>query len=268
MAAASDLVRRLERVWAADEVARTEALGRLDPACATETFPLADGWAVLSGPGRYVNRVLAAGLDAPVEPTQIDEFEARAAALGVPPAFDTSDYCDVELVAELRRRGYVETMSVTGTAMRLDAGTAVAPAPGVVVELAGSDRLAEWQAVNALGWGEVEPAARRVSDVFAAARAAVGELLFIATDAGDGRPLGTASARLTDGVATMGGMATLPAERRRGVQRALIGARLAAAKAAGCDLLVATARSDGDSLRNLVRLGFEPTHVKRLVSRA
>ena len=268
MAAASDLVRRLERVWAADEVARTEALGRLDPACATETFPLADGWAVLSGPGRYVNRVLAAGLDAPVEPAQIDEFEARAATVGVPPAFDICDLCDAEFVAELGRRGYVETASVTGAVMRLDAGAAVEPVPGVVVEVAGPDRLAEWQAVNAHGWGQVEPAARRVSDLFAAARAAVGELLFIATDAGDGRPLGTASVRLTDGVATMGGMATLPAERRRGVQRALIGGRLAAAKAAGCDLLVATARTDGDSLRNLVRLGFEPTHVKRLVSRA
>jgi GNAT superfamily N-acetyltransferase len=266
--AGRDLVRRLERVWAADEVARTEALGRLDPSCAIETFPLADGWAVLSGRGHYVNRVLAAGLDGPVDPAQIDEFEARAGGLGVPPTFDICDICDVEFVAELNRRGYVETVSVTGAAMRLDAGAAVEPVPGVVVEVAGSARLTEWQEVNAHGWGQVEPPARRVSDLFAAARAAVGELLLIATDAGDGRPLGTASVLLTDGVATMGGMATLPAERRRGVQQALIAGRLVAAKAAGCDLLVSTARTDGDSLRNLVRLGFEPTHVKRLVSRA
>jgi GNAT superfamily N-acetyltransferase len=261
-------VRRLERVWAADEVARTEALARLDPACVAEAFRVADGWAVLSGRGHYVNRVLGAGLDGPVDPAHIDEFESRAGVFGVPPMFDISDRCDVELVAELDRRGYVETMCVTGVAMQLDAAAAVESAPAVRVESVGSNRLSEWQELNALGWGQEESAARRVSDLFAAARSAVGELLLIAFDAADGRPLGTASARLTDGVATMGAMATLPDERRRGVQRALIGARLAAAKAAGCDLLVATARSDGDSLRNLVRLGFEPTHVKRLLSRA
>ena len=261
-------MRRLERVWAADEVARTEALAQLDPGCAAETFRVADGWAVLSGRGRYVNRVLGAGLAAPVDPAQIDAFESRAVVLGVPPMFDICDRCDVELVAELDRRGYVETMSVTGVAMQLDTGAAVESAPAIVVEPVEPDRLSEWQELNALGWGQEESEARRVSDLFAAARSAVGELLLIAFDVADGRPLGTASARLTDGVATMGGMATLPDERRRGVQQALIGARLAAAKAAGCDLLVATARSDGDSLRNLVRLGFEPTHVKRFLSRA
>jgi GNAT superfamily N-acetyltransferase len=268
VSAGRDLVQRLERVWAADEVTRTEALARLDPACAAETFPFADGWAVLSGPGRYVNRVLAAGLAGPVDPARIDEFQSRAGVVGVPPMFDVSDQCDAEFVAGLDRRGYIETLSVTAVAMRLDDSAAFEPAPGVVVESVGSDRLAEWQELNAIGWGQVAPEERRVSDLFAAARAAVGELLLLAADACDGRPLGTASVRLTDGVATMGGMATLPEERRRGAQRALIGARWAAAKAAGCDLLVATARTDGDSLRNLLRLGFEPTHVKRLVTRA
>jgi GNAT superfamily N-acetyltransferase len=52
-------------------------------------------------------------------------------------------------------------------------------------------------------------------------------------------------------------MSTLPAFRRRGVQRACLAARLDLARAAGCDLAVTSATPGGESARNIERAGFQ-----------
>jgi GNAT superfamily N-acetyltransferase len=57
--------------------------------------------------------------------------------------------------------------------------------------------------------------------------------------------------------AMLGGAATLPAFRRRGVQRALIEARLAVAARAGCELAIVTADPGSSSARNVERTGFQ-----------
>jgi hypothetical protein len=49
---------------------------------------------------------------------------------------------------------------------------------------------------------------------------------------------------------------TLPASRKRGAQGALIGARLAAAQAAGCDICFSRTAAGSSSQRNLERWGF------------
>ena len=64
-------------------------------------------------------------------------------------------------------------------------------------------------------------------------------------------------------VATLGGMSTIPAERGRGVQAALILHRLGLAKQAGCTIATSTTVVGGASERNVQRFGFEPNHVKQ-----
>ena len=57
-------------------------------------------------------------------------------------------------------------------------------------------------------------------------------------------------------VAVLGGAATLPAERGRGAQAALLRHRLRVARQAGCVLAVATAAHESPSARNLAKSGF------------
>ena len=80
----------------------------------------------------------------------------------------------------------------------------------------------------------------------------------LATSADDGRPLGCANVHIVGGLAILGGMTTLPAERRRGVQAALIAHRVAMAADAGCDLAVSSTLPANASERNLTRAGFRP----------
>ena len=81
----------------------------------------------------------------------------------------------------------------------------------------------------------------------------------------DGVLVGGASIRLAGGVAQMAGAATAPAHRRRGVQSALLAARLADAAAAGCDVAVVTTQPGSKSHENVQRQGFDLLYARAVL---
>ncbi|WP_139306858.1 GNAT family N-acetyltransferase [Modestobacter sp. DSM 44400] len=72
----------------------------------------------------------------------------------------------------------------------------------------------------------------------------------------DGKPVGAAAMSVHGRTAVLGGAATLPHHRGCGVQAALLGHRLRAARCAGAVAATATAAPGSPSARNLVRSGF------------
>ena len=260
---------RLEGVWARHAVAHAEALRAADASWGTTWFALADGLVVLQGPGLYVNRALALGLAAPVAPSHLDELERAAAFVGVAPAVDVVAATDAALVSLLPDRGYTPGGVARVMTMCLDRVPAAAAVAGVVVRPITPDELPVWQQVSHDAWEHTSPTARRASDAYAAAaQATAGERLMLAFATDDGRPLGCASLTIRDGMATLGGMSTLHAERGRGVQRALVAQRIRLALDAGCDLAASSAVVAGTSERNLLRLGFTSQYVKTTWTRA
>lgn len=73
----------------------------------------------------------------------------------------------------------------------------------------------------------------------------------------DGVVAGGASLRVCDGVAQLCGAATVPAHRRRGVQTALLTARLADGARQGFDIAVVTTQPGSKSQQNVQRQGYE-----------
>jgi GNAT superfamily N-acetyltransferase len=256
---ADDLDRRLLRTWAANAAAFVDVLSASDPAWRSETRPLAGGSLVLSGAGLYVNRAMAVGIDVALGDDEIDVVVERSRAVGVPPAVEVTPATHPLTRERLARRGFrhVEDADVVALVRSLPGGDVPAPADVVVRPVGDAAGLALCRQVSALGWGHVDADARHASDVFlGAAHAIDGDGLVLAFDAHDGRPLGCASTTIRNGVATLGGMSTIPAERRRGVQAALVRHRLALAVARGCAVAASNAVVGGASERNLRRLGF------------
>lgn len=72
----------------------------------------------------------------------------------------------------------------------------------------------------------------------------------------DGEPAGSAALSIHDGVATLFSAGTRIPYRRRGIQKALLQARLAEASRQGCDLAHITTSPGSDSQRNVQRHGF------------
>ena len=74
-----------------------------------------------------------------------------------------------------------------------------------------------------------------------------------------------ASFRLAEGVAQLTSAATSPAHRRRGVQTALLSARLADSSAAGGGIAVVTTQSGPRSQQNAQRRGFDLLYTRAVL---
>ena len=81
----------------------------------------------------------------------------------------------------------------------------------------------------------------------------------------DGGIVGGATMRIAEGVAQLTGAATFPAHRRRGVQTALLSARLADAAAAGCDVAVIITQPGSKSQQNAQRQGFDLLYTRAVL---
>lgn len=256
-----DLAARIERHWADNEVAFSRALA---DSWGAVTFSLADGQVVLDGPGLFVNRALGLGIDTEVGETEIEELEARSTAVGVPAQVEVTALTSPDLVELLRSRGYVEAAPTAVLFARpMPADPDHVRADDVVVELVDDASLLVWMETAAAAWGHVTADRRSASDAFAQAAHIVDQPgLLLARSVEDGRPLGCATLKIRDGFATLGGMSTLPNERRRGVQTALVRHRLDLAVELGCDVAVTATALGSPSERNLLRLGFVPSHIK------
>lgn len=256
-----DSGRRALRVRAANAVGHTRSLTALDPSWGSEVHRLAGGWLVLAGVGMYLNQAMAAGIDDELSSAHLDVVLERSRAVGVAPTIEVTSITLPPSVRRVRQRGFVHdtasditclTRSVTPTTIDAPDDVVIRP-----VECEAALRL--WQETSATGFGHTTTEARRASDAYAAAAHALdNEHMVIAFDPTDERTLGCATMTVRDDVAMLGGMSTIPAERRRGVQAALIRYRITEAHRLGCDLAATTAASGGASERNLRRHGFEP----------
>lgn len=244
----------IERNQAIQAAEFTRTLAALEPDWGSRVFDLAGGYAVLAGPGLFVNRAVGVGISCEMSEADFDALEQNAADVGVCAALEIVPFALPGAERIARARGYVATDSRTVVSRTL-ANVTDATSLGFRVTETGPAEVAEWQELAALAFGATSGVARRASDTYAATSMAVPtDHLFVAWDGG--RPVACASLTLRDRVATLGGMGTVPAERGRGAQRAMIAARLAFARAAGCEWAVSSAVSEG-SIRNLVRAGFE-----------
>jgi hypothetical protein len=78
----------------------------------------------------------------------------------------------------------------------------------------------------------------------------------------NGEPAGAALLALDDDVGYLANASTLPEYRNRGVQTALIAARIADAVGSGCDLVASQAQFGSASQRNLERAGLRVAYTK------
>jgi GNAT superfamily N-acetyltransferase len=263
------LIERIAVVSALNAREHAIVLAGQDPSWGTDVFDLAGGHAVLCGSGLYVNRALGVALAGPMSAADFELLEQRSAIVGVPPAVDVTPTTDGSVIELAGDRGYRLQRFLTIHVRALgEEDATLSTDSSIVIERADGDLLGLWQDVAAAGFDVGPGEGRRASDAFAAAAAVVDRDGFLlARDAADGSPLGCASVTIRDGVATLGGMSTLPAHRRRGVQRALVEHRLRQAAKRGCDLAVSSTLPANASERNLVRAGFRALHEKVTLAR-
>ena len=132
------------------------------------------------------------------------------------------------------------------------------PAPeGVVIRRIGADeadRYAQVRSGSVAAGGVADGGPNPWPAVYAELARHNARQLFIAEI--DGLPVGNGSLHISAKTGWLRGATVAPEARGRGIQRALVAARVAAAIEAGCDLVGASAEPDTVSARNLERMGM------------
>jgi GNAT superfamily N-acetyltransferase len=263
------LAERIERAEAGLVAAAARAGHRRG--AAGFVMPVAGGVATFAGAGSPFDKVAGLGFGGVPGEAELATVERAFADCGAPVQVELSHLADPAVGELLTGRGYrLESFeNVLGRA--LDHLPEPVTPSGVEVRRSGDDEFEGWLDVVAdavarpdaqgVPWHEEFP-----REVYVAAErdlAAAGVVRYAALC--DGVLAGGAGLRTTEGVAQFAGAATAPAHRRRGVQSALLAARLADAAAAGCDVAVIVTQPGSRSQQNAQRRGFDLLYARAVL---
>ncbi|PWU00282.1 MAG: hypothetical protein C5B51_25480 [Terriglobia bacterium] len=246
------LARRIEAAEAAN--ARGCQLGQPG----TAILEAGGGVAVFAGPDSPLTQVIGIGLNGPVSPPELDRIEAFFRSRGAPVTVELCPLADAGLLQALSERPYRITEFNNVLARPL---TAAADSPNTAVRPAAAGEGDFWSRTVGEGFFEKPELTEAEMDVGRAIFAMPGALCYLAFSA-EGEAAGGAAMTVHDGLALLFADSTLSRFRRRGLHRALIAARLDAARAAACDFAAASAFPGSASQRNYERLDFQVVYTK------
>jgi GNAT superfamily N-acetyltransferase len=261
-----ELASRIERVELQLITTATEVARRRIGAGVFVT-PVAGGAACYAEDGSPMNKVVGLGFGGVPSGDALDEIEQAFASRGAPTHVELSNLADPSIGAALTRRGY--QLSFENVLGRSLDGEQPAAIPGVEVRL-GADRATY---VDVMIDGFAHPDVEGVPSHEDFPRETIEKAIGDIEQAGatpylafrDGVVAGGGSMRISEGIAQLTGAATVPAHRRRGVQTALLAARLADAVRAGCDIAVVTTQPGSKSQQNVQRRGFHLLYTRAIL---
>jgi GNAT superfamily N-acetyltransferase len=267
------LAEHIERVEAnfmalATEVARAR---RGDEVAFVRT--IAGGTATFAEPDSPFNKVAGLGFAGVPAADELAQVEQAFHELGAPVQVELSNLADPAVGELFTERGYRLAGYENVLGIALNDLPAFEPPPGIEIRPCrdGESQLAVNILVESVHTPDAEGATAAVAEDFpsdALANAirdmeAAGTRRYLALI--DGVPVGSGALRIAEGIAYFAGTATAVQYRRRGVQTALIATRLAAAKAAGCDIATVTTGPGTKSQQNVQRRGFDLLYTRALL---
>lgn len=269
MFVARDLAARIDRAEARLSIAIAEAAQAADPALAVLLSAIGGGAAVLLRPGSPINKLIGLGFAGPLDTDALAAIEASWHARGEPVRVELASLADPTVSEQLGARGYRLRGFEHVLARPLAHGDRPhQPACDIVLcedDPAWLHTLVEGFANPDGSATTIDPFDREaIAAVMRDFAAATGFRRYTARIAGT--VVGAATMRIDDGIAILCGASTLPPARRRGVQAALLAARLRDATHAGCELAVVTTEPGSLSQRNTARQGFELAYVRAITA--
>lgn len=258
------LAARLELCDAWRGVSYAEAYQKLHPETArSAVLKTGGGYAIFVAPGSPVNSARGLGSSGPVTAADLDAAEDFYASRGEAMRLHICPLADQSLIELAHQRAYRLRMFFSVLALPIPPDFTPAPLPdGMRVTRASPDQADLWMRVTAEGFEETATPSAEALEILGPNFHAPDSAPFMAW-IGD-HPAGGGGLYLAPAVRALelGGASTRVAFRRRGVQRALIEARMAEGLRQGCDLAMVLTEPGSDSQRNLMRAGFSLAYTK------
>jgi GNAT superfamily N-acetyltransferase len=266
-----ELAQTLEQAEATHLSRQVAACRRLRGYQQSRVIAICGGVAAVTDPvfGRKLNHVTGLGMGAAVNADELAQLESIYAAQGLETQIDVCPHTDGSTLAVLSERGYSVNAFSNTYVHQLRPMDTYAQAHGesgieIITDRATVEATFVSNSVAGFSVQAVNRPAVLLETLAQIALQRSDTFLFAATI--DGKVAATAGMSLIE---TASGLlahlyiaSTLPAYRGRGIQLALLRARLTAARDAGCRLAGVTARPANTSARNTERAGFSLAYTK------
>ncbi len=248
-----------------------EAYSRLYPVVGAVSKDISGARVSFAGVHSPLSRVDAVGLRGPVPMEDLDEAHLFLESRLAPPTIETCAFTDQSVFDFARRRGYGVGDILNVSVLALQAGDlpgyeSAAHDASIKVERLSKnpEDSSLWSTTVGRGFASTESEEVPYMDIYRGIFHATGTTGYLATL--DGKPAGAGALKIAGRVAYLSTASTLPSFRNRGVQMALMKARLAEAVRLGCDLAAVVTSPGSMSERNVHRAGFATAYARiRLV---
>lgn len=259
----------LERAEGRHLTRQVEICVQLRPELGAHVISVAGGVAFTSGEyGRKLNHVTGYGMNGdPVREDELILLEKAYAKLGLATEIDLCPFVSRDTLKLLAKRGYAVSAFSNTYVMAIDHARSKSPVDSALkIDVVTAADRNDFLEASLAGFSTEQPARPALLLQMLAKIATMREDTRLYVARFNGQIVGSAGLGLIDltdtTVAHLYIASTLPAYRGRGVQQALIQARLADAKRAGVKLASIAARPASSSSRNALRAGFELAYTK------
>jgi GNAT superfamily N-acetyltransferase len=227
---------------------------------------IAGGFAVFAGVDSPVTQAIGVGLHGEVSDADLGRLQDFFLSRGAAAAVEVCPLVEMSLYERFAKRGFrlLEVSDVLFKKLTPVDGHAKATPSNIVVRRAAPDETQLWTKTVAEGFAEHNPVTQSSLDVMAGFFPAANCFLAIV----EGSVAGGGAVSIREGVCGLFGASTLPEFRGRGVQTALLQARIAWAIAQGCDVAVSITQPGSTSHRNMERQGFRVAYTRTKLIRA
>lgn len=260
----ADVSRRLELNEMLAPLDYIKIARQLYPGRGFDYCHIAGGMAFMAGENSPLNQAVGMGLRGPVSEQEFDRFESFYRDRSSPAQIVLSPYAHPSLLGWVRDRSYRLTEFNSVMVCRLAEFEAEPMAEGIRLERVTGETSRRWAEVLVEGFSEYPGLPVDLFEPYGLLPHGLAFLAYV-----DGQVAGAASGAIyaEHKLAAIFGASTLPKFRRRGVQNALLQARLQAAKGAGCELAVICTQPASGSERNAQRNGFRLAYTKTVLVR-
>jgi ribosomal protein S18 acetylase RimI-like enzyme len=256
------LARRFESVEEVPQVEYARVFQKTRPEIGAAEEEICGGHMVFAGLGSPIGRATGAGLDRPFTAEDLDRVEQFYRAHGAPTQVDLCPMHRPEVFELFKERGYAIAELNNVLYRRLDAGEKFPPAPaGCEVRRSPIEEAhVTGEIVETAFFPDGAPEAFRglITPLYQMKQA----LAYAASVEGKLVACGAGLVIPEHKVFALCGAGTLAEFRGRGLQTALLQARMAAAVEARCEYAVVVTQGGTTSQRNAERLGFRVAYSK------
>ena len=261
------LARRLESAEEMPQVLYARTFQKTRPEIGAAEEEICGGHMIFAGLGSPIGRATGVGLNCPFTAEDLNRVEQFYRAHRAPAQVDLCPLHEPAVFEMFKERGYAIAELNNVLYRKLEIEEKFAPAPaGCEIR---RSRLEEAEAAGAIVESAFFPAGapEAFRGLIAPFYQMEGALSFVASVEGRLVACGTGLLIPERGVFALCGAGTLAAFRGRGLQTALLRARMAAAVESGCEYAVVVTQGGTTSQRNAERLGFRVAYSKVTVTK-